>query len=338
MPELRKDPITGHWVLLSPKRTGRPTDFAKESVDATQRSDECPFCPGNEAMTPPEVFAVPITGKGKGKGWQIRIVPNKFAAVESAAEFGRHGEGLFERLDGAGIHEVIIENPDHGATLATLPEPAIEDVLRAYQGRFRAIEKDGQFSYVLIFKNQGPDAGATLEHGHSQLVALPVVPPRARQELDGARAHFLARKRCIYCDIIREEAEGVRFVTGNDVFVVLVPFASRFAWEVWLLPRWHRARFTRASEGELSSLAPVLKTTLASLDKALGRPPYNLIVQSAPFREDSDEHYHWHIEIAPRLSKLAGFEWATGTYINSVPPEEAARKLREIMHLAPPGS
>lgn len=335
MPELRKDPITGDWVLLSPKRTGRPTDFAKKSADAASRSDGCPFCPGNEAMTPPEVFTVPMTGKGEG--WQIRVVPNKFPAVEPAGAVGEHGEGLFERLDGAGIHEVIIENPDHGATLATLPESAIEDVLRAYQSRFRAIEKDGQFSYVLIFKNHGPEAGATLEHGHSQLVALPVVPPRARQELDGARAHFLAHKRCIYCDIIREEAAGVRFVTGNDDFVVLAPFASRFAWEVWLLPRRHRARFAQASEAELSSLAPVLKTTLASLDEALGLPSYNLIVQSAPVRDDSDEHYHWHIEIAPRLSKLAGFEWATGAYINSMPPEEAARKLREIMHLAPPG-
>ena len=336
MRELRKDPITGHWVLISPERTGRPTDFAKESVDPTQRSDDCSFCPGNEATTPPEVFTIPM--EGRGKGWQIRVVPNKFPAVESAAEFGRHGEGLFERLDGVGVHEVIIENPDHAATLATLPDSAIENVLRAYQSRFRAIEKDGRFPYVLIFKNHGPEAGATLEHGHSQLVALPVVPPRARQELDGARAHFSEQQRCIYCDIIGEEAEGARFVTGNDDFVVLAPFASRFAWEVWLLPRRHRARFVDASEAELSGLAPVLKTTLASLDEALGLPPYNLIVQSAPFRDDSDEHYHWHIEIAPRVATLAGFEWATGTYINSVPPEEAAQKLRKIMHLAPPGT
>jgi len=337
MPELRKDPITGHWVLISPERARRPTDF-KEKTDPAERSDGCPFCPGNEAMTPPEVFSVPMSGpmrKPKGKGWQIRVVPNKFPAVEPAGTVGRHGEGLFERLDGVGIHEVIIENPDHRATLATLPESAIEDVLQAYQSRFRAIEKDERFPYVLIFKNHGPEAGATFVHGHSQLVALPIVPPRARQELDGARAHFSEKERCIFCDIIRQEAEGARFVTGNDEFVVLTPFASRFAWEVWLLPRRHRARFAEASKAERSSLARALKATLAALDEALGLPPYNLIVQSAPFRDDSDDYYHWRIEIAPRLSKLAGFEWATGAYINPTPPEEAARKLREIMHLAP---
>ena len=335
MAELRKDPITGQWVILSPERAGRPTDFADEPAGRFPRSAECPFCPGHEAMTPPEVFAVPM--RGKGKGWQIRVVPNKFPAVEPTGAVGPHGEGLFERLDGVGIHEVIIENPDHGATLATLPEPAVEEVLRAYQSRFRAIEKDGRFPYVVIFKNHGPEAGATLEHGHSQLVALPVKPARLRSEVEGAHAYFSRWKRCVYCDMIREEDGGARFVTGNDDFIVVAPFASRFSWEVWVLPRQHRARFAETSEPELSSLARILKATLASVDQALDSPPYNLIVQSAPFGDGSDEHYHWHLEIAPRLTKLAGFEWATGTYINPVSPEEAARKLREVTHLDTPG-
>ena len=333
MPELRKDPITGTWVLISPERTGRPTDFGKELAPPS-RSGDCPFCPGNEAMTPPEVHAFPKAGKG----WQVRVVPNKYPAVTAGGVADRRDEGLFQGLAGIGIHEVVIESPDHGATLATLTESAIEDVLRAYQSRFLAIEKDGRFPYVLIFKNHGAEAGATLEHGHSQLVALPVVPPRARQELAGARAHFSERNHCIYCDIIDEEKEGPRFVSGSDDFVVLAPFASRYAWEVWLLPRRHRARFGDATEAERSGLARALKETLSALDRALGLPPpYNLILQSAPFREDVDEHYHWHIEVAPRLTRLAGFEWATGAYINPTPPEEAARKLRQIMQLASSG-
>jgi UDPglucose--hexose-1-phosphate uridylyltransferase len=331
MPELRKDPVSGTWVLISPERTGRPTDFGKE-VAAPSRSGDCPFCPGNEAMTPPEVLALPKTGNG----WQVRVVPNKYPAVTSVGVVDRLGEGLFQGLDGIGIHEVVIESPDHGATLASLPESTIEVVLRAYQSRFHAIEKDGRFPYVLIFKNHGAEAGATLEHGHSQLVALPVVPPRARQELDGARANFSKRNRCVYCEIIDEEEGGPRFVSGDDDFIALTPFASRYAWEVWLLPRRHRALFGDATEAELSGLARALKRTVASLDRALGLPPpYNLIVQSAPFREDADKYYHWHIEVAPRLTRMAGFEWATGAYINPVPPEEAALKLREIKHLAP---
>jgi len=337
MPELRKDPITGDWVLLAPERTGRPTDFETDTAHRPSgRPEDCPFCPGNEAMTPPEVFRVAIGGKAEG--WQIRVVPNKFPAVASGT-VGEPGGGLLERLDGVGIHEVVIENPDHGASLATLPAPAVEDVLRVYQSRFRAIEKDGRLPYVLLFKNHGAHAGATLEHGHSQLIALPVVPPRPRRELEGARAHFSEGNRCIFCGIIEGEKEGPRLVAGNEDFVALAPFASRFAWEVWLLPQRHRARFTDATEAELASLARILKSTLASLDETLGLPPYNLSVQSAPFGDGSDPYYHWHVEVAPRLSRLAGFEWATGSYINATPPEEAARKLREIMHLAPrPGS
>jgi UDPglucose--hexose-1-phosphate uridylyltransferase len=332
MPELRKDPISGTWVLISPERTGRPTDFAKELAPPS-RSGDCPFCPGNEAMTPPEVHAFPKSGKG----WQVRVVPNKYPAVASGGVVDRLGAGLFQSLSGIGIHEVVIESPDHGATLATLPESAIEDVLRVYQSRFRAIEKEGRFPYVLIFKNHGAEAGATLEHGHSQLVALPVVPPRARLELAGARAHFSERSHCIYCDIIHEEEEGPRFVSGSEDFVVLTPFASRYAFEVWLLPRQHRARFD-TTEAERSGLARALKETLSAIDRALGLPPpYNLILQSAPFREDADKYYHWHIEVAPRLTRLAGFEWATGAYINPTPPEEAARKLREVRELAMSG-
>ena len=328
MPELRQDPITGSWVLIAPERTGRPTDFVHASLPPAH-DGECPFDPGNEAMTPPAVLVLPESGEG----WQVRVVPNKFPAVQSDGVAKRLGQGLFQGLTGVGIHEVVIESPDHGATLATLPETAVAEVFRAFQVRFQAIEKGGRFPYVLVFKNHGAEAGATLRHGHSQLVALPIVPPRARQELDGARAYFLKENRCIYCDLMTTEEGGPRFVLRDDDFVVLSPYASRFAWEVWLIPRRHRSRFGDATATERTALARALKGTLISLDRALDVPPYNLTLQSAPFGEDTDEHYHWHIEMAPRVTRLAGFEWATGAFINPMPPEDAARKLREIIDL-----
>jgi UDPglucose--hexose-1-phosphate uridylyltransferase len=329
--ELRKDPITGNWVIIAPERASRPTDFAKGAAEFVRGSDPCPFCRGNEAMTPPAVLSVP----GDGKPWEVRVFPNKFPALTAvgSAVDAEHPV-LFERLDGVGVHEVIVETPDHGATLATLSLESIENVLRVYQARIRELEKDRRIRHVVIFKNHGPEAGATLEHGHSQLVALPIVPVRVREEVEGARAYFSRKSRCIYCDIAQqEEPDGKRLILKNEHFIAVAPYASRFPFEAWLLPRRHGARFEDTSENECGSLAGALKSTLASLDEALDRPPYHFIIHSAPFREPSDESYHWHIEIMPILSKVAGFEWGTGIYINPTPPEEAAQTLREIIDL-----
>ncbi len=347
MSELRQDPMTGNWVIIAPERAGRPTDFTKGAAEVVRRSQVCPFCPGNEAMTPPAVMTVPESSNRDEPGgpawpaWEVRVFPNKFPALEAIAAGGSVGETgaglpvLFERLDGVGVHEVIVETPDHGAALATLSLKSIESVLRVYQARIRELEKDQRIRHVVIFRNHGREAGATLEHGHSQLIALPIVPVRVREEVEGARAYFSSKSRCIYCDITQlEEPDGKRLILKNEHFIVVAPYASRFPFEAWLLPRRHSARFEDTSETECGSLAGALKSTLASLDEALDCPPYSFIIHSAPFREALDESYHWHIEIVPILTRVAGFEWGTGIFINPTPPEDAAQTLREIIDLA----
>ena len=330
MPELRKDPVTGRWVIISSDRAKRPTDFIRETVKI-QGKGFCPFCYGNEAKTPPEVLAF---GRNNGApntpGWHVRVVPNKFPALGIEGDLDREGEGLFDRMNGVGAHEVIIETPDHQSTLATLPAQAIEDVLWAYRDRVVDLKKDRRFRYALIFKNHGDSAGASLEHSHSQLIALPIVPKRVREEVDGAKHYFREKERCIFCDIIRQETESrVRVIAENDEFISLAPYASRFPFEIWLLPKEHSAAFENSQSSLFASLAQLLKDNLSRLDAALDHPAYNFMLHTSPVGEEINDHYHWHIEIIPKLTKVAGFEWGTGFYICPTPPEEATRFLRE---------
>jgi len=330
VPELRKDPITGRWVIISTDRAKRPSDFVRESVKITGKGF-CPFCYGNESKTPPEVLAYGRNGSWPNSpGWRVRVVPNKFPALGIEGDLNREGEGLFDRMNGVGAHEVIVETPDHQSTLATLSERAIEDVLWAYRDRVLDLKNDKRFRYVLIFKNHGEAAGASLEHSHSQLIALPIVPRRVREEVDGAKAYFRDKERCIFCDIIRQETEsGVRVISENDLFITLAPYASRFPFEMCLLPKQHGSSFENNQSPVYASLARALKDVLARLDTVLDYPAYNFILHTAPIGEESNQHFHWHFEIMPKLTKVAGFEWGTGFYICPTPPEEAARFLRE---------
>jgi UDPglucose--hexose-1-phosphate uridylyltransferase len=238
-------------------------------------------------------------------------------------------------LNGIGAHEVIIETPNHNLTLATMPTRAVEDVLWAYRDRILDLKKDRRFKYILIFKNHGEAAGASLEHTHSQLIALPVVPKRVREEVDGARSHYNFKERCIFCDMIRQETEkSVRLVAENPAFIVLAPFASRFPFETWIVPKSHQCAFEDSQKPGFEQLAPLLKDMLARLDRVLDYPAYNYIIHTAPFGESTEDYYHWHMEIIPKLTKVAGFEWGTGFYINPTPPEESAKFLREAAELA----
>ena len=233
-------------------------------------------------------------------------------------------------MNGVGAHEVIIETPDHQSTLATLPVRAIEDVLWAYRDRVLDLKNDKRFRYVLIFKNHGDAAGASLEHSHSQLIALPIVPKRVREEVDGAKHYYREKERCIFCDIIRQETEsGVRVIGENDQFISLAPYAPRFPFEMWLLPKQHGSSFENNQSSVYASLARVLKDNLMRMDAVLDHPAYNFMLHTSPVGEESNEHYHWHFEIMPKLTKVAGFEWGTGFYICPTPPEESARFLRE---------
>jgi UDPglucose--hexose-1-phosphate uridylyltransferase len=238
---------------------------------------------------------------------------------------------MFDRMNGIGAHEVIIETPDHKASLADLPEKQVEDVLWAFKKRVLDLRQDGRLRYTVIFKNHGESAGASLEHTHSQLIALPVIPKRVREEIDGAKSYYDYKERCIYCDIVQQELRGgVRVVTETDLFLVLCPYAARFPFETWILPKKHEAHFEDSDARTLQNLAWVLRGTLRRLDQALENPPYNFIIHTAPLQEGNMPAYHWHIEIMPKLTRVAGFEWATGFHINPTPPEEAAKFLREV--------
>jgi UDPglucose--hexose-1-phosphate uridylyltransferase len=329
--ELRKDPVTGRWVIISTDRRKRPSDFRLEPATLIG-GEYCPFCEGHEGMTPPEVLAFRNHGGApNSRGWDLRVVPNKFPALQVEGTLDREGEGLFDRMNGIGAHEVIIETPQHAKTMSTMSEPEIERVLWAYRERILDLKRDIRFRYILVFKNHGAAAGATLEHSHSQLIALPIVPEFVREELAGARQHFAAKERCVFCDIIRQEvAAGRRVIHENADIVAIEPYAPRFPFETWLLPRLHGARFEEATRQQYESLARMLKVVLQRVDRALQTPSYNLIIHSLPFSESALDFYHWHVELIPKLTRTAGFEWGTGFYINPTSPEEAAQVLRNV--------
>jgi UDPglucose--hexose-1-phosphate uridylyltransferase len=237
---------------------------------------------------------------------------------------------MFDKMNGVGAHEVIIENSDHNATLATLPPKAIEDVLWTYRDRILDLKKDRRFKYILIFKNHGEAAGATLEHAHSQLIALPVVPIYVAEEIEGAKQYYRYKERCVFCDIVRQELEdGARIVGENDNFVTLAPYAPRFPFETWILPKRHESAFENSSSAMFEGLAKAVKNLLAKANNVLDNPAYNLVIHTSPVQDPTNDYYHWHIEFMPKLTKTAGFEWGTGFYINPTPPEEAAKFLRE---------
>ncbi len=330
MPELRKDSIIGRWVIISTERGKRPNDFVRESV-VIKGGSFCPFCHGNEGKTPPEVLAYGRNGGGRDTpGWTVRVVPNKFPALGIEGDLDRQGEGLFDKMNGVGAHEVIIETPDHQQTLAMLPEKSIESVLWAYRDRMLDLKNDKRFRYILLFKNHGEAAGASLEHTHSQLIALPIVPKRVREEVDSAKRYFIDKERCIFCDMIRQEMQAkVRVILENEHFVAMAPYAPRFPFETWILPKQHSSSFENNQSPIYAGLAGILRNILARLDAVLDRPAYNYVIHTSPVGEEISEHYHWHIEMMPKLTKVAGFEWGTGFYICPTPPEESARFLRE---------
>ncbi len=333
MPELRKDPVTGRWVIISTDRRKRPSDFRVERSTVIG-AEYCPFCEGREDMTPREVLSFRHNGSlPNTAGWDLRVVPNKFPALQVEGGLDREGDGMFDRMNGIGAHEVIIETPDHDKTFVSMSELEIERVLSAYRERLLDLKQDRRLRYILVFKNQGATAGATLEHPHSQLIALPVVPDFVREEIEGARRHFQAKERCVFCDIVRQElTAGVRIVQENADIIALSPYAPRFPFETWLLPRRHAARFEEAPRHEYESLARLLKAVVTRIDRALESPAYNLIIHSAPFNDANHgtDLYHWHVEILPKLARTAGFEWGTGFYINPTSPEEATRVLRGV--------
>lgn len=334
MPELRKDPITGRWVIISTDRAKRPTDFSRDPIK--QKGGFCPFCPGNESKTPPEVLGYRSSTVGgpeapsNSQGWRVRVVPNKFPALGIEGNLDRAPEGMFDKMNGVGAHEVIIETPEHAATFANMPIKRVEDVIWAFRDRMIDLKRDRRFKYILIFKNHGEPAGASLEHPHSQLIALPIIPKQASEELEGAKQYFQYKERCIFCDVIRQELdEGSRVVSENQDFVTLAPFAPRFPFETWIMPKEHESAFDNSPSHVYENLARSLQTLVAKSERVLDNPAYNFVIHTSPVQDPVNDYYHWHMEFMPKLTKVAGFEWGTGFYINPTPPEEAAKFLRE---------
>ena len=314
-------------MIVAPERGKRPSDFRAQSPPPAAAANECPFCPGNEHLTPPEIARTPGPG-----GWAVRVVPNKFPALADypELEFGR--EGAFRRATGLGAHEVIIDSPDHSRDLDRLPLEQVERVVDMYIARLAALYSTGRFQYVQLFKNHGKGGGASLAHPHTQIIATPVLPPEAEARLSAARDHFAAHGRCLICQTIEGElAAGVRVVEEGDHFLILSPYDARFPFELLIVPRAHAHDFTRLSQPERGAFARVLKGGLARLSTLLGDVPYNFVLHTAPCGGDwpgVEDWYHWHLEIIPRLTQLAGFEWGTGMFINPMPPEAAAEHLR----------
>ena len=337
MPQLRKDPILSRWVIISTERKHRPTDFKPEPPTA-ESAHLCPFCPGNEHHTPPEIIAYREEGtEANQPGWHTRVIPNRMPVLTVEGQLERRGWAMYDMITGVGAHEIIIESPKHDLDLADLPPLQIERLLWAYRDRSLDLSRDTRFRYILILRNRGAAAGSTISHPHSQLIATPIVPKRVEEELNGAKLYHDYKERCIFCDIIRQElVERKRVAAENRNYLAFEPFASRFPFETWIIPKFHSCSFPVIDEEQITDLAYCLKETLLRLKDVLGDRSYNYVLHTAPIPLREKEAYHWHIEILPKLGRVAGFEWGSGFYINGTLPEDAAEFLRAADIVTPP--
>lgn len=318
-PELRRDALIGGWTIVAPGRSHRPGGGRGVGPER----GPCPFCPGNEHMTPPEIWAEGREGRRKdGPGWEIRVFPNLYPALTQASP----AEGKIGRrmLPARGFHEVIVHSPRHDLALARMDSESALRLMRAYRFRYRELCARPGVIQVLIILNHGREAGASVEHPHTQVFALPLVPGAVREEL--RRWGRAGPHGCPLCAALEEARREGRMVLENMYFAAMAPFSSRQPYETWFVPLRHREDFSKVGEEELWDLADILRRTLKGLEELLDDPPYNLWLHSAPCGGEHP-YYHWHLELIPRLTVTAGFEMASGLFINPVPPEEAARRL-----------
>jgi UDPglucose--hexose-1-phosphate uridylyltransferase len=335
MSQLRQNPATKEWVIVATERARRPEDFPVPRRPRVTEPFEksCPFCPGNEGLTPPEIIAYRgEESAANGPGWRVRVVPNRFAALGPEGTPERRGEaGFFRSMDGLGAHEVIIESPTHNLSLATMEPRQVEEVVLACRERYLALARDPRIQLVIVFKNHGRGAGTSLEHPHSQIVATPIVPTRVRYWLEEAMRYYDDNGRCVYCDVIKEErADRSRIVLETNEYIVLEPFAARTPFDTWIMPKSHAASFGSISVEEAKSLSAVISAVMRKIHQGLGDPDYNFYIDTAPRKDADEDYYHWHLHLTPRLTTPAGFEMGSGVYINTSVPEECARFLRDV--------
>lgn len=337
MYELRKDPILGRWVIVA---TTSLTSLPNYVVDGRKPDDQltCSFCRGKESDTPPEIMAVRKPGsKPNDPDWFTRVIPDSRHILQMEGELNRQGIGMYDKINGIGTSEIIIESPEHLVTLGDVEQAA--RVLLTYKERILDLEKDPRIRYIQISKNYGRAAGALYSHPYSYLVASAIIPQRIKQELEGAKIYYELKERCIFCDIVREEEKAaVRIVFANKSFVAFCPFAPAFIFEVWIMPRRHNCVFQETETEEIEDLGAAIITVLNKMKKLFKDPPYNLILHNAPNKMPRRDHwqtlnedFHWHVEIIPRLDGAAGFEWSSGFYILNTSPEECAKYLKEVL-------
>lgn len=340
MPELRRDPVIGRWVIISTERAKRPDQFGSEiEKEELAPGERCPFCEGNESMTPPEIYALRKSGaKPNGPGWEVRVIPSISPLLQIEGELDRHGHGMYDLMSARGAHEIVIEMPKHTTEPVVSKEQFIKSV-NVVLNRIQDLEKDQRIKYVLVFKNYGRAAGGGhIKHPRLQLIGTPVNLKRVKEELVGAKKYYDYKERCIFCDIIKQELEMQKRVAAETkYFIAITPFASRFPFETWVMPKAHSCDYYRMDRGEIPDFVDMIELIFGKLKKVIGDFPHNVVLHTAPFRRDAGKNgywetieydYHWHFEILPILTRVAGFEWGSGFYINPLPPEDACKALK----------
>jgi UDPglucose--hexose-1-phosphate uridylyltransferase len=329
MPELRHNVLTREWVIIATERAKRPHEFARKGNGKRVNPpyvETCPFCPGNEHMTPPATLIIPNNGS-----WKVRVTPNKFAALSYEGERHRSFEGIRRTVAGVGVHEVIVESPDHSKSIALLEDSQVETLIDAYLDRFNFASQDPRVEQVTIFKNHGLAAGTSLEHPHSQMIGCPVITSQIRDRMINALRHFDEFGECIFCRVLEVELrENSRVVMETEHFVTFVQFAALTPFSMLIMPRRHMACFSEISDAEAADLAGILRRTLAKLYYGLMDPDFNYAIRTAPREACGVKYFHWYLSIIPRLTQVAGFELGSGMFINSSLPEENASFLREV--------
>ena len=337
LPEFRRCPATGRWVIFAPERARRPITLHHTQPHHRARPSAtavCPFCEGHERECPSELYALRPDGTAKdGPGWDLRVVPNKFPALRPVMTSTMPLlDPFFEARPGFGAHEVVIPCREHEANPTKLSPKQYTDLLVAYRERIRAISDDNLWHYVQVFQNVGAEAGASLAHIHAQIISLPMVPDAIGSELAFAKAHHAEHGQCVYCELLEKERhDRVRIVKETEHFVALCPFAPRFSYEFWVLPKYHASHYEITGDAALVELARLMLDLLGALDTVLAEPAYNAFLHTSPLKMRANPHYHWHWEVIPRTARAAGFEWGSGCFLNAVPPERAAHEMRTAL-------
>jgi UDPglucose--hexose-1-phosphate uridylyltransferase len=327
VPEIRHNIVTRESVIIAVERARRPEEFTPIRTSpppAPSYVATCPFCPGNEHLTPSETFRIPAQG-----AWQVRVVPNKFAVLDPTGVPTRRLEKIKRTIAGVGVHEVIVETPDHGKSPALLSEAEFELMLQAYHRRYSAVSSDPRVALVTVFKNQGEGAGTSLVHPHSQLVGTPIIPTQVRDRMEHALRFYDETGECLFCSVVADEMlDQVRIVGTTDDFVAFVPFAALTPFHLWIYPLRHSASFIEATDAQLADLSRLLRTVLRKVHFGLKNPDYNLSVRTPPREVRGLPYYHWYVTLVPRVTRVAGFEIGSGMFVNVSLPEESADFLR----------